>query len=469
MLSERVFSDTPTRFFAILSGRYRRQYVDVFDAVEQVQRIREDGGVTRSEMLDIITRMLEEAEDVHEALEGDEVKLTPPEMLRNLISIGWLEEPRRTDYQRVYYLDSRAEMLLESLRRMAYPERVAFTDKLHMACTRLTDPKAFIDHPLADLEGCLENLRYGLQEIRLLQQGLARLTQRQLGAHTLKQNLSVLYDDFAENIGQRCYKQLIAMKLPLRLPAVRQNIAAIEANPTVIARMEAEMLTRRPDLTPAAIATSVRQSLAELNDLVENIEPQAEAVDRRAAEFARRSFARFRYLQEVSSGRRNEVRELFEQINDQCRERKLSDLPEELELFDLNLPRVQLLSGRESLYLPRESRVKGVQQPLNDYMVEYDGDFAIDEMSDTINSALTVLRANRFFRSLELGGKPMSSKDFPTDQDEWLLDAAGLLLHTDVSDRDFEVTSPREGDLEPEQNELQDYLVDEFEIAPREK
>lgn len=467
MLSDRIFSDTPTRFFAILSGRYRRHYVEVLDAVESVQRGREDAGVTRAEMLDIITRILEEVEVDSAQDEGDEVKLTPPEMLRSLISVGWLEEPRRNDYQRVYYLDSRAEMLLESLRRMAYPERVSFTDKLHMACTRLIDPAAFVDHPLADLEGCIENLRYGLQEIRLLQQGLARLTQRQLGADTLKQNLSVLYDDFAENIGQRCYKQLVAMKLPLRLPAVREAIAAMEESAPVIARMEAELLARRADLDAGAAAQSVRASLVELSELVESIEPQAEAVDRRAADFARRSFARFRYLQEVSGGRRNEVREVFELINEQCRDRKMADLPAELELFDLNLPSISLIAGRESLYLPRESREKTQQTPLEDYLVEMDGDFAVDEMSDTINSALTVIRANRYYASLPVSDDGLTSADLPTDDEEWLLDVAGLLLHTDVSDRDFHIHSPREKNEEPAAHELADYLVDDFAITPR--
>ena len=36
----------------------------------------------------------------------------PPreEMLRQMLQSEWLEEPKRSDYQRVYYLDSRAEL-----------------------------------------------------------------------------------------------------------------------------------------------------------------------------------------------------------------------------------------------------------------------------------------------------------------------------------------------------------------------
>ena len=174
--------------------------------MEEVQRLRHGTGLTRQELIGICDEVISNApplqldDPANTSENEEESKLTPAEMLRHMLKYEWLEEPKRSDYQRVYYLDSRAELLLECLRKMAYPEQIAFTDKLHLVCTRLMDPEAFTEHPLADLESCADNLRYGLQELRSMQQGMARLTQRQLKSDSLKENLQVLYDDFSENI-----------------------------------------------------------------------------------------------------------------------------------------------------------------------------------------------------------------------------------------------------------------------------
>jgi hypothetical protein len=329
----------------------------------------------------------------------------------------------------------------------------------------LQDEDAFVDHPLSDLEACLDNLRYGLQELRSLQQGVARLTQRQLKSDSLKENLRVLYDDFSENIGQRCYKQLIALDLPLRLPLVRENLHAIEANPMIRARMEGQLAERRPDLTTDQVEAHVRDNLREAVDLLDGVEPQAEAVDRRAADFARRSFARFRYLQEVSSGRRTEVRSLFETINEIYQGERLGDLPEALELPDLRLPNVGLLSGLDSLAVPQGARRVGIRRPIEDDDYDLGYDAAVDEMALNINSSLTVLRANRFIRELEIGPDGLSSADLSPTEQEWLLEIAGLLLHAETTDSDYRVLSRREFDEEPPSDLVGEHRIDRFHLS----
>ncbi|MFC4990741.1 Wadjet anti-phage system protein JetA family protein [Rubritalea tangerina] len=472
-MSQQIFRDTPSRFFAVLTWRYGKLYIDALDKIESIQRHRHGVGLTRSELIevceDIINEGIEHIE-LPEDLDDEQSRITAPEMIRQMLQSEWLEEPKRSDYQRVYYLDSRAELLLECLRRMAYPEQVTFTDKLHLVCSRIMDKEAFEKHPLADLEACTDNLRYGLQELRSIQQGMARLTQRQLRSDSIKENLQVLYDDFSENIGQRAYKSLIDLDIPVRLPMAREQLAQIQTNPTVIAKMELELQKRRPELNEDEVEVRVQNALHDAARLLDSVEPQAEAVDRRAADFARRSFARFRYLQEVSSGRRAEVRELFELINEKYAECKINALPEDLDLPGLKIPAVSLLSGIDSLFSPRVVRAKGEQAPLQDLYEDDDSFYALEEMSDNINSSLTTLRANRFYHELNVTSDGLKSKDIPTDVEQWLLNTIGLLLHSDTLESEYDITTPRDAithDILPEPDQVEDMLLDQFTIHPK--
>lgn len=472
-LSQQIFRDTPSRFFAVLTWRYGRLYIDALDKIESIQRHRHGVGLTRPELIqvceDIIASGLEQI-DLPADPDEEHQRISPPEMLRQMLQSQWLEEPKRSDYQRVYYLDSRAELLLECLRRMAYPEQVTFTDKLHLVCSRFMDKSAFEDHPLSDLEACTDNLRYGLQELRSMQQGMARLTQRQLQSHSLKQNLQVLYDDFSEHIGQRGYKQLIDLDIPVRLPLVREQLHQIQQNPVIVAKMELELQNRRPEISEDEVVARVQNALQNASSMLESVEPQTDAVDRRAADFARRSFARFRYLQEVSSGRRSEVRNLFEIINQRYAECKMGNLPEALELPSLKIPSVALLSGVDSLFLPRNIRKRGERTPLDDFYEDDDTFFALEEMSDNINSSLTTLRANRFFSDLQVPHDGLHSKDLPTDIDQWLLNTVGLLLHSETIESEYSISTPRDQDDHkslPQPEPVDEYLVDHFTIHPK--
>lgn len=474
-LSKHIFDDTPPDFFAVLTLRYGQYYIDALDKIEQIQRMRHGVGLTREELMHVceaiiqggvLTETKAEAEEEGEAEEN----ITAAAMLRYMLKCKWLEEPKRSDYQRVYYLDNRAEILLDCLRKMAYPENVTFTDKLHLVCSRLQDPKSFTDHPLSDLESCIDNLKYGLQELRSLQQGMARLTQRQLQSDSLKENLHVLYDDFSENIGQRCYKSLVDLDIPFRLPLVRAKLDEIQHSPAVVAQMEIELQKRRPELSDGEASDRIARSLQEAVVMLESVEPQAEAVDRRAADFARRSFARFRYLQEVSSGRRSEVRSLFELINERYAECKMANLPDDLDLPNLNIPSVGLLSGTDSLFMPRASRQKGERTPLSeDFDDMADSEFAMDEMADNINSSLTTIRANNYYRTLTIPETGLRSDELKIESEEDILDIIGLLLHGETADSAYFVHSPREDEKEPIVYENEEYDFDEFTIKPKSK
>ena len=58
----------------------------------------------------------------------------------------------------------------------------------------------------------------------------------------------------------------------------------------------------------------VRNHLQELEDKLDFVQPLADEIDRRTAEFTRRSLARSRYLQEVIGERRGQVKEVFEKM-----------------------------------------------------------------------------------------------------------------------------------------------------------
>jgi hypothetical protein len=246
---------------------------------------------------------------------------------------------------------------------------------------------------------------------------------------------------------------------------VRENLHAIEANPMIRARMEGQLAERRPDLSAEEVEAHVRDNLREAIELLDGVEPQAEAVDRRAADFARRSFARFRYLQEVSSGRRTEVRTMFEEINERYAGERLGDLPEALELPDLRVPSVGLLGGLDSLAVPQGARRSGIRRPLEEDDFDLGYDAAVDEMALNINSSLTVLRANRFVRGLGVGPAGLSSAELVPGVQEWLLELAGLLLHAETTDSDYRVASRREFDEEPPRDLVGDHRIDRFHLS----
>ena len=106
-LSKQIFDDTSTRFFAVLTWRYGSLYIDALDKMEDVQRHRHGTGLTRQELISICDEVIQQApvpppSDDPALEEEDDTKLTPAEMLRQMLKCEWLEEPKRSDYQRVY-------------------------------------------------------------------------------------------------------------------------------------------------------------------------------------------------------------------------------------------------------------------------------------------------------------------------------------------------------------------------------
>ena len=473
-LAARLFREVPTAFFSVLASQNAPLYIDALDALER--GVSAGGSLTRMEAGEVVLEVLRNHPDF--AL-GDEFPDSAAQaatlsgqanlILRRLIDTHWLHEPQRPDYQRIITFDANGEILLAALRQIARGEPAQFTDKIQMACGTLLNPDAFTDKPLGDLEGCLASLHGGLRELRQILTGIERHTRHLLATHTLRHNLRVLYDEFSENIGHACYRELVRSQLPTKILRARQRLNELARDETLIEKMQRELLRRRESLDATTAWNEVRLKLDELERLLESIEPQADEIDRRAAEFARRSFARFRYLQEVTSGYRERVQDLFEWVNKGFAGRRLTDLGVDLQIPSLLVPEAGLVSG-DSLFTPRLRRSLGDIEPLGDDLTEAQREAALREMESNLRDCLSVSRANLFIERLPVGrGTRVTSADLPIRNDDDIGDVVACLLHASSRDACFSVEVQRVvDDKSPEQLDRRaGYLIEPFAVEKK--
>jgi len=470
-LSIGLYAEIRPDFFRVLSGPNARIFTDALDALE-----REIGGgslgISRQEAVEVAAQIVER----HAGLRDEEM---PEEdtrssrgqanfLLNRLVQTGWLAEPARPDYLRILFFERQGEIVLDALRRVAAPDAAAFTDKLWSVCTALANPDTFADQPWSDLETCVANARMGLQELRGMQKSVERMTKRQLEARTLRENLAILYDEFSESIGHSCYRELVRLRLPVRVRQARLRVAEIEADMAVLEQMQREVLRRRTTDDPGQAMSLVRLRLNELFQLLEAIEPQAEQVDRRAADFARRSFARFRYLQEVGGARRDQVQQVFEILNRQFAGERLSEIVRPDRFPELAVGEAGLVGGLESLYLPRRPRAAGENEPIPEEFDPLDRESCLREMESNLRDSLTALRANAFVARLGLArGERRGLDGLPVCNDEDVADLAAVLLHAESGDATYRVETMREKDGAANLVAKAGYAIEDFSLRRR--
>jgi len=339
--------------------------------------------------------------------------------------------------------------MIQTIRKIAFPQAIVFSDKLVSVCTTLagSDPGENPEHPLRvepwqHVESCLASLHEGIAELRGMQMAIERHTRQQLAAATLRENLTVLFDKFAEQIGRACYAELVRSRLPLRLAEARRLVEELEADATLQEAMLAEVHRRHPAFSAEEAASLVRNKLTELSDLLQSVVPVADAVDRRTAEFTRRSLARFRYLQETTSENRTTVQTLFETLNRHFAGQRVTSL-ESVEV-DLRLHEVSLFSGTGSLYTPHLRRSAGEIEPLDEEASEGEQGAALRRLQSAMRDSLTVGRANRFVEMLlSEPGESISSNEIPIHCEEDLADIIACLLHSSASDARYKVEAAR--------------------------
>ncbi len=457
-LAAELFLEVDPGFFRVLAGRNAAVYVDVLDALEREASERHEG-MSREEALAIVSEVL--ARHPAFALEENELDIAPRdqfaalplrEKARRVLDhlarpeIGWVLDEQLPNWERVIRFDAHGGILLEALRKIARPDAAVFTDKLQGVCAALANHAALAEAPFVHLENCLTLARGGLSELRGIEKSLKRLTERQREAATLGEIYGVVFDQYAEQVGRTCYAELVHAQLPARLDEARERVRALLFDTERLHQMQHEVM-RRDGLDPATAMARVRNRLGELARALDHVQPLADEIDRRTAEFTRRSLARSRYLQEVVGERRGQMQNFFERINSAFAGRRLADLDELADLPPLLLPDVRLLAGRDSLYEPPRRRTLEENAPVDDEVTERMRDGAKAQLGNVVRDSLTVARANRLVEKLPGGkGTRFASGDLPVRNDDDLADVIALLLHAESGDARYRVEVPRAKD-----------------------
>jgi hypothetical protein len=473
-LGAQLFNEVPREFFGLLAGRNAALYLDVLDRLAPA--LEEAGHLSRSEAAALVEERLRE----HPEFEVREEFPDAPEdggtlsgqaalVLRRLVETRWLLEPVRSDWQRLVLLNPSAELMLATLRQIAQGDHGQFTDRLQIACSQLLNPDAFGEQGFADLEACLSNVRQGMRELRQMENGIERHTRRLVASQTLRENLAVLYDDFSETIGHACYRELVRARLPSRILLARRRLDEVGTDERVLDLMQRERLRRSPQVDAPTASSEIRLRLDDLARLLDSVVPLADALDRRTADFARRAFARLRYLQETSSALRERVQAVFQQVDAQVSAGRLHEITEDLDLPLISVVDSGLLSS-DSLYRPRLRRVAGELEPVGDDISESEVDEAMAELGSNLRDTLNVIRANRFVERLPGGaGTRTSLANLPVRNDDDIADIIACLLHAGARDAAYQVESGRDaGDTsEPPRVTKAGYAIEDFSLEKK--
>jgi hypothetical protein len=482
LLAAQLFREVRPDFFRVLAGPLARLYVDALDALER-EASQRNQGLDRAEALALVEQVVEQHEDLADA--SDELvsaEATNRERARAVLdtlrAAGWLQEEERSDWQKLMFFDPSGTVLLQALRRIAFPEAAVFSDKLVNVCATLSrggevNLDALHEEPWAQVETCVANLQAGLAELRGMQKSIERHTKQQLAATSLKENLALLYDQFAERIGRTCYAHLVHARLPTKLSETQRALESLSSHAELLTKMQSEVMRREPALSSETAMARVRLRINELEEMLQQIEPLADTIDRRTAEFARRSQARFRYLQETTSENRARVQTFFETLNQNFSGRRVADL----DLLGLEFPALclhdaRIFGGLESLYTPRLRRVAGEIEPLEDDDPRH-ADNALAQLESNLRDSLTVSRANHFITNLPGdSGASWSSDELlrkHVHNDEDVADLIACLLHARSADARYEVQVPRretESDTSEFDAKLQ-YRIERFTLLKK--
>jgi len=455
-LAIELFRDVHPGLFRVLAGQNASAYVDVLDALEKESRERQEG-MSREEALAIVMDALEKhpefAPEMVETGSALEIfkSLAPKERARRVLDylarrdVGWVEDEQLPNWERRITFDEYGAILMGALRRIAFPDAIVFTDPFIGVCATLANEKAFSKEPFAHLENCLKSASEGLQELRGMGKSIKRFIRRQLESQTLGESYSVIFDQYAEQVGHECYAGLVRAQLPARLDAARERIMDILSDMELLQKMQTEV-ARRENCPPEIAMARVRNHLSELRNKLEFVQPLADEIDRQTAEFTRRSLARSRYLQEVIGERREQIKSFFEKINQMFSGKRLADLNELKEIPPLLLPSAKLLAGRDSLYEPPHRRTNEENAPVDDEITDSMRQDAVTQLKGAIRDSLTVARANRLVAKLSGGkGARISSADLPLETNDDMEDLLALLLHAESSESQYRIEVPLDG------------------------
>jgi len=445
-LGSTLFSELSPKFFGILVSVNARVYLDVIDALEREMPARGDS-LDRTEALEIIDRVLslgltyaEEDEEVDDADVGHPASM----ILRRLIAAKWLEEERRSDYRRTIYVEAAAQAMLEAFRTMVSQSVASFTGKLRLVCDRLAElryPHSRLELIWEELKNCLAQTRAGLRELRLIRKQVERFAQRQLKTATLAEALDIIYNEFSQLITQQCYRELIHARLPARLREAMEGLNELERDDLALQKLREDYIRTQPETERASI--EILRTIEDLSIALGDVEPSADRVDEGTADFARRSRSRIRYIQDVGSARRQQVKVIFDYVKDHLAGTRLTDLENRLTLPSARLVDDGLV-GMSSLARTRQSPDPALRRPVVLPLTDEDREESLREMERNLRNALRLDRANRFVDGLELeSGQAMSSEAIPVRTEDDVLDIISCLVFATAGGANYRLETER--------------------------
>jgi len=446
-LAANLFTELSPRFFGLLSGANVGIYIDVLDLIERELPSRGDS-LERTEVLELIEKVLTggaafEADGDDESHEGE----THPasQILRRLLSAKWLEEEKRSDYRRTIYVEPSAQALLEAFRQIVSQNVASFTGKLRLVCDKLATLRyenSRTDLIWEELKDCLVQVRTGLRELRLIRKQVERYAQRQLKTVTISEALNIIYDEFSRLITQQCYRELIHARLPERLREAIQGLAALEQDDLALQKLRDDCLRNERD--PVQAMSEVLRTVDELSLALGDVEPTADRVDSSTADFARRSRSRIRYIQDVGSARRQQIKVIFDYVRERLGSVRLSDLESSLTLPPMLLSDVGLV-GMASLARSRRYVPEGQRKPVAFALTDEDRETSLREMEKNLRNALRLDRANKFVERLDLKtGEIASSSSMPVATEDDVLDVISCLVFASSGGANYRLKTCRE-------------------------
>ena len=447
MLGSRLFAELNARFFRILTGPNARLYVDALDAVEREMPSRGDA-LEYAEALAIIDGVLENRQlEPEEDLEPAEPAQPSSIIYRRLLAAGWLEEEKHSDYRRLVFLDPAAQTLLEAFRTIISQSVASFTGRLRLVCDRLAElraPHSRMELIWEELKACLAQTRSGLRELRLIRKQVERYAQRQLKAVTISEALDLIYNEFSQLITQRCYRELIHARLPERLREAMAGLAELEQDDLALQRLREDFVRTQPDADAGRAMTEIVNTIEALSFALGDVEPTADRVDTSTADFARRSRSRIRYIQDVGSARRQQVKTIFDYVREHLPTTRLADLEEKISLPALAIADTGLL-GTASLRARREVAPRVRRRPVVAELTDADREESLREMQSNLRNALRLDRANHFVDRHGLAsGQRIRSGEMKIHSEDDILDVISCLVFAPAGSTNYRLTTDRQ-------------------------
>lgn len=428
----------------------------------------------RAEVLEIIDRILvpgarleQESDEEPTAMDAESPS---NKVLRRLVAAGWMEEERRSDYRHILFLEPAALTLIEALRTVVSQNIASFTGKLRLVCDRLSalrNPISRSELIWEQLHHCLVEVKAGLRELRSIRKQVERYAQRQLTTTTIAEALDIIYNEFSALITQQCYRELIHARLPERLREAMEGLRELEQDDLSLENLRNDYARTHPDAGPAM--PEILRTIEAISLGLGDVEPTADRVDSGTADFARRSRARIRYIQDVGSARRQQVKVIFDFVREKLGSVRLADLGDQIPSVGVRLADPGLV-GMQSLATRRQRPEAAARQPVAPPLSEAEQEASLLEMEKNIRNSLRLDRANRFIEQLGLEpGDVLSSERMPIHTEDDILDVISCLVFAPADGANYRLRLARDqhpGEAVPDDLKGE-FKIERFEVEKK--